>query len=587
MRHFEAKLCPYDSSSNRWLVSFSIGNSPVVRRLVSWLLSIPFLGRLINRIATNSIARSTKPRPRPYSLWWPAGGLAAQGQVNGPITDYASWPSLTDRRFSARHLSPAPEAFIRQLPADAPYDRATGTSGAITALFARPRDSAGKSVMTPDRSSVLFMFFAQWFTDSVLRIDPKDRRRNTSNHDVDLCQIYGLNEQECRCLRSGERGHLRSQYIDGKEFPDSLGERDDQGQWHVKSIYQCDTDSEGNPIPGRGLYPHGSTEWMRQALKGSFGGSLSEAEVEHRLNKLYATGLERGNSSVGYVALSLVFLREHNRICDELSRLHPSWEDERLFQTARMINTCLLLKLTVEEYINHIAGQQVFRLDTTFAEQQDWYRTNWIALEFDLLYRWHGLVPDSLVVNGETVSANEYRWNNSLLEKVGIAGLINAASVQAAGRISLLNNPVFLMESEYRTIQMGRDFRLRSFNDYREAFGLARLTSFMELTRDAELAGRLESLYGSIENLELVVGLFAEAPPEGGLFGNLMRTMVAYDAFTQIYTNPLLARSIHTSEHLTDYGMKLIEGTNSITQLVSRNVGSEGAVSAALGLSQA
>jgi prostaglandin-endoperoxide synthase 2 len=561
-----------------------------VRRLLAWIASIPCLSRLVNRLATNSIARATKPRPRPYSLWWPVDsddGCSAEAQANGPITDYASWPSLTDRSFSARHLAPAPEDFISQLPPDAPYDPATRCTGAITALFARPRDSDGQSLMTTDRSSVLFMFFAQWFTDSILRIDPNDRRRKTSNHDVDLCQIYGLNEQESRCLRSGEGGHLRSQYIKGQEFPDYLGERDSKGRWQVKSIYQCDVDCKNHPIKGRGLYPHGSSQWVRDSLKGSFGGRIPEAEVELRLDKLYATGLERGNSSVGYVALSLVFLREHNRICDELHKINPLWEDERLFQTARMINICLLLKLTVEEYINHIAGQRIFCLDHTFAERQNWYRTNWIALEFNLLYRWHSLVPDSLTVNGAKVPANEYRWNNSLLEKLGITDLINSASTQAAGRVSLLNNPVFLMESEYRTTQMGRDFRLRSFNDYRKAFGLSRLTSFEQLTRDAHVAGRLQSLYHSIDNLELVVGLFAEAPPQGGLFGDLMLTMVAYDAFTQIYTNPLLSQSIHTAEYLTAYGLELIKETTSITKLVSRNVSDSEAVNAALGVTLA
>ena len=568
----------------------SLLSSRQVRQLFAWIVKIPKLSRLINRIGTNSIASATKPRPRPYSLWWPAdsdSACPATGHANGPITDYASWPSLTDRSFSARHLAPASEAFISQLPPDAPYDPATRSTGAITALFARPRDSAGSSLMTTDRSSVLFMFFAQWFTDSVLRIDHKDRRRNTSNHDVDLCQIYGLNERETQCLRSGKRGHLRSQYIDGREFPDYLGERDGNGEWQVKSIYQCDVDREGNPIKGSGLYPHGSSKWVRESLNGSFGGRITEAEVERRLDKLYATGLERGNSSVGYVALSLVFLREHNRICDELYRLNPYWEDERLFQTARMINICLLLKLTVEEYINHIAGQRIFCLDHTFAERQNWYRTNWISLEFDLLYRWHGLVPESLTVNGATVPANEYRWNNSLLEQFGITDLINSASMQAAGRIGLMNNPVFLMESEYRTIQMGRDFRLQSFNKYRKAFGLSPLTSFEQLTRDADLAGRLKGLYGSIDNLELVVGLFAEAPPQGGLFGDLMRTMVSYDAFTQIYTNPLLSRSIHTEEHLTHYGLMLIKDTTSITKLVSRNVKGDEAVNASLGVALA
>jgi len=250
----------------------------------------------------------------------------------------------------------------------------------ITALFARPRDASGRCVMTPDRSSVLFMFFAQWFTDSVLRIDPRDRRRNTSNHDVDLCQIYGLNETATRCLRSGEHGRLRSQLINGQEFPDYVGERGADGSWQVKSIYA-------------GLSPHGNTDWVRQSLKWSFRpGSLSEEEIDRRLAGLYATGLERDN-----------------RICAELERRYDWTDDVRLFQTAWMINICLLLKLTVEEYINHIAGQRIFRLDTGFAEHQNWYRTNWIALEFDLLYRWHGLVPDSLSVNGTEVTADQYR----------------------------------------------------------------------------------------------------------------------------------------------------------------------------------
>ena len=110
-----------------------------VRHLLAWLASIPWLSRLINRIGTNSIARATKPRPRPYSLWWPAesdGVCPAKGQPNGPITDYASWPTLTDRSFSARHFAPAPKAFISQLPPDDPYDPATRCTGPITALFA-------------------------------------------------------------------------------------------------------------------------------------------------------------------------------------------------------------------------------------------------------------------------------------------------------------------------------------------------------------------------------------------------------------------------------------------------------------------
>ena len=50
------------------------------------------------------------------------------------------------------------------------------------------------------------------------------------------------------------------------------------------------------------------------------------------------------------------------------------------------------------------------------------------------------------------------------------------------------------MESEYRTIHMGRDFRLRSFNDYRQVFGFSRLSSFRQFTRECALADSLQSL---------------------------------------------------------------------------------------------
>jgi len=161
------------------------------------------------------------------------------------------------------------------------------------------------------------MFFAQWFTDSILRTHPTDRRRNTSNHDIDLCQIYGLTERTTRLLRANTGGRMRTQIIDGEEFLDYLCEPDGQGDFKVRDCYA------GLPAGDRDL---GSI------LKGF------ENLEPNRKEKLYATGLERGNQSVGYVALSTIFVREHNRLADGLARKHPGWSDERLFQTARIIN---------------------------------------------------------------------------------------------------------------------------------------------------------------------------------------------------------------------------------------------------------
>ena len=80
------------------------------------------------------------------------------------------------------------------------------------------------------------------------------------------------------------------------------------------------------------------------------------------------------------------------------------------------------------------------------------------------------------------------------------------------------------------------------------------------------------------------MGLFAEEPQPGALFGSLMLTMVAYDAFTQIYTNPLLSTAIYTVDTLTSYGLELITTTSSIDMLVRRNLPADSSLLALLGV---
>lgn len=510
-------------------------------KVVNLIAKVPFVGTLLNSYVTHKLCTTTLPRPRPFSLWSHVPKPTPE-EEQGPPGEYTTWPMLTDRLFSARHLPPSSQAYIDGLPKDEPY--IPNAPGQITNLFTR------EDQIVEDRSTALFMFFAQWFTDSVLRVDPKDRRKNTSNHNIDLCQIYGLTEDTTRILRAGVEGKLRSQIINGEEYLDYLGEIGNDGQWQVKEHYQ------ELPYVRDGKIYYIMNDWE-----------------ENRRHKLYATGLERGNSSIGYVAISTLFMREHNRICDELSKLPEcnEWDDERLFQTARMINIVILMKLVVTDYINHIAGNRLFKFDPRFSEKKDWYRTPWIALEFDILYRWHSLVPDKIKIGDNEYSHKQYRFNNDLLEKTGFSQIIDASSKNRAGKISLKNVPTFLLGAEYQTIKMGRDFRLASYNDYRIQFGMKPIKSFDKFTNDEKLDNKLRELYKDIDEMEFVVGIFAEKSGKDRLFGSLMYVMVAYDAFTQIYTNPLLSNNIYTEETFTKYGLDLIKDTNSVQDLAERN----------------
>ncbi len=122
-----------------------------------------------------------------------------------------------------------------------------------------------------------------------------------------------------------------------------------------------------------------------------------------------------------------------------------------------------------------------------------------------------------------------------------------------------------------RTVTLSRQARLRSFNDYRAAYGLHRYTSFDQLTQHEAIRDRLRGLYRTVDDVEWYVGIFAEDYPDYLMMGELMTTMVANDAFTQALTNPLLARNVFNDATFTAPEMKVINNTKSLQDIVARN----------------
>ena len=53
--------------------------------------------------------------------------------------------------------------------------------------------------------------------------------------------------------------------------------------------------------------------------------------------ELFALGHDFFTLLPGLFLYSTIFLREHNRICDILKKEHPEWDDERLYQTAKLV----------------------------------------------------------------------------------------------------------------------------------------------------------------------------------------------------------------------------------------------------------
>lgn len=302
-----------------------------------------------------------------------------------------------------------------------------------------------------------------------------------------------------------------------------------------------------------------------------------------RVKYMFATGLEHGNTQIGYTMLSVIFLREHNRICDDLAASYPDWNDERLFDTARAIMTILLLNIILGEYVAQVGVVKFpFKAEPGWAETQSWYRSNWINLEFSLLYRWHSMVPDHFEIGDKTLTSDDYRFNPQLIYELGIEAIITGASQQTAGKIGLGNTHDMFIDAmpkgsgnpsvQQRSLDIARHFNLQPMNVYRRYFGLEPITDFHDLVDDPDLAQRLKLIYGTPDNTEWMTGIFAEKHGSREMMGDLMLRMVAYDAFTHALTNPLLSKHIYGAQTFSARGLEIIDGTGSLRDIVARNV---------------
>src|SRR4029077_11729747 len=120
-------------------------------------------------------------------------------------------------------------------------------------------------------------------------------------------------------------------------------------------------------------------------------------------------------------------------------------------------------------------------------------------------------------------------------------------------------------------IRQDRTVNLRPFCSYREYVGLKAPRTFSEVTTDPEAAEFLGSVYRKPEHVDFYVGLFAEQTVESTPLPPLILRMVALDAFSQAFTNPLLSEHVFHAGTFSAPGWQAIMETHTLEELVDRN----------------
>jgi len=330
---------------------------------------------------------------------------------------------------------------------------------------------------------------------------------------------------------------------------------------------------------------YGSDPETQQRLRSHSDGKLSlKNGLLHCRNGVEDTGFVR-NWWVGLSMLHTLFACDHNAICDHLKQHYPQWNDERLFNVARLINAAVIAKIHTIEWTPALLPQQTANM----ALNANWYglatylfsppgkrktisRLNirhpevggvvgnpldrhgsayGLTEEFVEVYRLHSLLPENLMLRshetGEVfrqISVAETRQGGSvkLTGSVSMQDLFYSFGNQHPGQLVLNNYPKFMQTLSMPAnpvfdlgaidILRARERGVPRYNEFRRQLGLKAIHAFEDRTKDPQQLGALTSVYGdrpeAVEALDLLIGTLAEDPhnpdvrPTGFAFGETL-----------------------------------------------------------------
>ncbi|PWT94896.1 MAG: hypothetical protein C5B52_19010 [Bacteroidetes bacterium] len=259
--------------------------------------------------------------------------------------------------------------------------------------------------------------------------------------------------------------------------------------------------------------------------------------------KTFVAGDDRASEHPGIASLHTLFVREHNRICDELIA-HGVRGDELLYQTARKEVGALIQIITYQEFLPALG----VRLDA-YSGYKNFVRPDIMSTFATAGYRiGHTMVADDIALKSNdcvdvgpgALDLVEAFWNPSLLVTYQtdpfLKGFATHKQYETDTRINsvlrnfLFGNPAdttrFGIDLASLNIQRGRDHGLPDYNTVRRFYTGRAAQSFSDISSDRSVADSLKKLYGNINNVDLWIGILAEDHLPGASVGLTMHQIL-------------------------------------------------------------
>jgi len=294
----------------------------------------------------------------------------------------------------------------------------------------------------------------------------------------------------------------------------------------------------------------------------------SECSDDARHRYCFSAGDLRCNEQLELTVLHTVWMREHNRLADQLVQLRPDWSDETLYQEARRIVIAQMQHITYNEWLPIVLGMKYMQM-WSMEPKENGYSSSYVkdvnpaitnAFATAAFRFGHSLIAgviESYNIFGTKVKSvpltksqfAPYDLYDNLTLETFVRGLTTQKSQDLDSSFSPeLTQHLFQQDSEKfgldlvsLNIQRGRDHGIAPYTTWRKLCGLPPVNSWKMLASmfPAMNVARLQALYNTVDDIDLFIGGILEPATEESLLGPTFLCIVG-DQFQRIKTGDRL-----------------------------------------------
>ena len=295
-----------------------------------------------------------------------------------------------------------------------------------------------------------------------------------------------------------------------------------------------------------GSMVYGSSEDVAVSLRSFEGGRLRTSDGDLLPTDeagFFLAGDVRANEQHGLTVMHTLFVREHNRLADEIASTESFLSDEEIYQRARKLVIAKIQAITFYEYLPALLGREAIseyrgydaNVDPTISNlfATAAFRYGHTSLSSDLLR----LDNEGDVISEGNIALRNAFFNPTDLIELGIdpvlKGLVSNISQEIDTQLvddvrNFLFGPPGAggFDLASLNIQRGRDHGLPDYNTVRDQLGMPVAASFADITSDPELQAKLAEAYQTTEDVDVWVGALAEDHVPGSSVGELTRVVI-------------------------------------------------------------